>query len=125
MLNVYFAPMEGITGHLFRNAYEAVFPNTAIKYFSPFIASGVKKGVAGKDLRELSPENNKSYRLIPQLLTNDPTDFKQTAAALSALGYDEINLNLGCPSKTVVSKTRGAGLLADPERLKPIISLCS
>jgi tRNA-dihydrouridine synthase len=33
------------------------------------------------------------------------------------MGYDEVNLNLGCPSGTVVAKGKGAGLLADPEGL--------
>ena len=116
-MSVYFAPMEGITGRLFRNAFEEVFPHTVDKYFAPFIASGVTKGVAGKDLKELSPENNKGFFLVPQLLTNDPQDFANTAKTLQNLGYEEINLNLGCPSKTVVSKRRGAGMLTDTENL--------
>ena len=33
------------------------------------------------------------------------------------LGYNEVNLNLGCPSGTVVSKKRGAGFLRYPEEL--------
>ena len=33
------------------------------------------------------------------------------------MGYDEVNLNLGCPSGTVVAKGKGAGLLGAPEAL--------
>ena len=33
------------------------------------------------------------------------------------MGFDEINLNLGCPSGTVTSKRRGSGLLAYPQEL--------
>ena len=33
------------------------------------------------------------------------------------MGYDEINLNLGCPSRTVVSKNRGSGFFAKREEL--------
>ncbi len=116
-MSICFAPMEGITGRLFRSAYEEVFPHTVDKYFAPFIASGVTKGVAGKDLKELSKENNKGFFLVPQLLTNDNRDFANTAKTLQGLGYDEINLNLGCPSKTVVSKRRGSGMLTDTEKL--------
>jgi tRNA-dihydrouridine synthase len=36
---------------------------------------------------------------------------------LKKYGYDEVNLNLGCPSKTVVSKQRGSGFLAVPDQL--------
>ncbi|MCR5281917.1 MAG: tRNA-dihydrouridine synthase family protein [Lachnospiraceae bacterium] len=120
-MSVYFAPMEGITGRLFRSSFEEVFPHTIDKYFSPFIASGVTKGVAGKDLKELSPDQNKGFVLVPQLLTNDSRDFANTAKTLQGMGYDEINLNLGCPSKTVVSKKRGSGMLEDPERLEAFL----
>ena len=37
---------------------------------------------------------------------------------LEQLGYREVNLNLGCPSATVVSKKKGAGFLAAPDALE-------
>ena len=37
--------------------------------------------------------------------------------------YDEVNLNLGCPSGTVVAKGKGAGLLGAPEALDRVRSL--
>ena len=124
-MNIYFAPMEGITGYLFRNAFEKTFPGIITKYYAPFISSGVRKGVAGKDLKQLSPDNNLGICLVPQLLTNDPADFENAALVLRDLGYEEINLNLGCPSQTVVSKNRGAGLLADPDRLDSFLEKAS
>ena len=116
-MDIYFAPMEGITLYQFRRAYEEAFPGVITKYFAPFISSGVRKGVAGKDLKQLSPENNQGILLVPQLLTRELKDFEATADALMRLGYEEINLNFGCPSQTVVSKGRGAGMLADTEHL--------
>ncbi len=68
-------------------------------------------------MAEILPENNKGMRLVPQILTNRAEDFLGTAEKLTYYGYGEINLNLGCPSKTVVSKGRGSGFLADPEGL--------
>ncbi|MDB2060270.1 tRNA dihydrouridine synthase, partial [Clostridium perfringens] len=52
-----------------------------------------------------------------QILTNDSEGFILTAKKLKDLGYDEINLNLGCPSGTVVGKKRGSGFLAHREEL--------
>ena len=124
-MKLYFAPMEGITGCLFRNAYEKVFPGVIDKYFSPFLSSGVRKGIAGKDAKQLAPENNRGIVLVPQLLTNDAKDFETTAEALLKLGYNEINLNFGCPSQTVVSKGRGAGMLADLDRLDRFLEQAS
>ncbi len=56
-------------------------------------------------------------RLVPQILTNDAKGFLQTVEKLEDYGYEEVNLNLGCPSKTVVSKNRGSGFLAMPDEL--------
>ena len=50
---------------------------------------------------------------VPQILTRNADDFLRTANQLKEYGYQEVNLNLGCPSKTVVTKGCGAGFLPD------------
>ena len=62
-------------------------------------------------------KNNAGMHTVPQILTNNAEDFLRTVRKLEAYGYDEVNLNLGCPSKTVASKYRGSGFLARPEAL--------
>lgn len=52
---------------------------------------------------------------------NSAEDFIKTAERLQEYGYEEVNLNLGCPSKTVVSKGRGSGFLAEPDRLNAFL----
>lgn len=123
-MNIYFAPLEGITGFVLRNAYESCFPGTIDRYFAPFIAASCRKKLAARDLRDVLPENNKGICLIPQLLANKGEDFISTAQMLYQFGYRELNLNLGCPSATVVTKKRGAGLLAEPELLKAFLTEC-
>lgn len=123
-MNIYFAPLEGITGFVLRNAYESCFPGTIDRYFAPFIAASCRKKLAARDLRDVLPENNKGICLIPQLLANKGEDFISTAQMLQQFGYRELNLNLGCPSATVVTKKRGAGLLAEPELLKAFLTEC-
>lgn len=115
-MRFYLAPLEGITGHVYRNALEKYFPGTD-RYFTPFIAPDQNKILRTKELRDVLPENNEVGELIPQILTNNPEHFHRTAAALQELGYREVNLNLGCPSGTVVARRRGSGLLAYPEEL--------
>ncbi len=114
-MNFYFAPMEGITGYIYRNAHQAFFMKPD-KYFSPFIAAKHNKNLKTKEINDILPENN-NLELVPQLLTNKAEDFVQTSKLIKELGYREINLNLGCPSGTVVSKFMGAGFLAKPEAL--------
>ena len=110
-MKYYLAPMEGITGFIYRNAYEKFFHNID-KYFTPFIVANKSKSLKTKELRDVLPENNKCMNIVPQILTNDSEDFIITSKRLQQLGYNEVNLNLGCPSGTVVSKNRGSGFLA-------------
>ena len=115
-MKYYFAPMEGITGHIYRNAYEKYFHNID-KYFTPFIVPNESLSLKTKELRDMLPENNEGLNIVPQILTNNAEGFVLTANKLKQLGYEEINLNLGCPAGTVVSKKRGSGFLAYPEEL--------
>lgn len=112
----YCAPMEGLTGYIYRNAHHAFFDNIN-KYFSPFIVANQSESFKTRELNDILPENNNGIPLIPQILTNNAKDFIHTSKKLTQLGYDEINLNLGCPSGTVVSKGKGAGFLAKTKEL--------
>lgn len=116
-MKYYFAPLEGISGYIYRNAYEKFFPNNIDKYFTPFIVPNQSKSLKTKELRDVLPENNNGLNIVPQILTNDSKGFIETCKKLKQLGYDEVNLNLGCPSGTVVSKFRGSGFLAKREEL--------
>ena len=116
-MKYYFAPLEGISGYIYRNAYENFFPNNIDKYFTPFIVPNQSKSLKTKEFRDVLPENNNGLNIIPQILTNNSEGFIATCKKLKQLGYDEVNLNLGCPSGTVVSKFRGSGFLGKREEL--------
>jgi len=115
-MKYYLAPMEGITVHLFRNSYEKFF-NNIDKYFTPFLVPNKSESFKTREFRDVLPENNKGMNVVPQILTNDSEGFITTSKKLQQLGYTEVNLNLGCPSGTVVSKNRGSGFLAKREEL--------
>ncbi|NFI05244.1 tRNA-dihydrouridine synthase family protein [Clostridium botulinum] len=115
-MKYYLAPMEGITGYIYRNSYEKFF-NNIDKYFTPFIVTNKSKSLKTKELRDVLPENNKGMNIVPQILTNDSEGFINTSGKLKQLGYNEVNLNLGCPAGTVVSKNRGSGFLAKREEV--------
>lgn len=115
-MKYYLAPLEGITTYVYRNAYHKYF-HQMDKYFTPFIVPHKDKRFNTRELKELSPEHNKELLVVPQLLTNNAEDFMKTAKDIVAMGYDEINLNLGCPSKTVVTKKKGSGFLEFSDEL--------
>lgn len=115
-MNYYLAPMEGITGYVYRNACQEFFPGTD-KYITPFLTPKQKKGFTSKELNDILPEHNQGLVTVPQLLTNHAEDFLRAAKTLCEYGYREINLNLGCPSGTVVSKGKGSGFLGRTKEL--------
>ncbi len=112
-MQFYMAPMEGITGYVFRNAYQKNFGGID-RYFTPFITN---KKMNYKELNDIAPEHNRGMQVIPQILTNRADDFCEIARELEQYGYGIVNLNLGCPSGTVTAKKRGAGFLSEPDAL--------
>ena len=115
-MKIYLAPLEGITGWIYRSAVHECFGGFD-KYFIPFIRPNQKGHFSAREKKDILPEHNKEMQAVPQILTNCSEDFLYTAEKLQEYGYEEINLNLGCPSKTVVTKGRGSGFLSDPDKL--------
>lgn len=115
-IKIYAAPLEGITGHVFRNSLHTYFDHID-KYFIPFIKPNQKGNFSSREKEDIIPEHNAGMHAVPQILTNSAEDFVKTAQKLKTYGYNEVNLNLGCPSKTVINKKRGSGFLAYPDEL--------
>ena len=117
MKRIYMAPMEGVTTYVYRNVYNKYFKGVD-RYFTPFVASSKLKG---REKSEVSRDTNKCENLIPQVLTNNVNTFCLIVNQLKNMGYDEVNINLGCPSKTVTVKGRGAGMLSDTYALEKFL----
>lgn len=121
-MNIYLAPMEGITGYLFRNAFFSCFGGVD-KYFTPFIATHSKKAMDNREKKDILPEHNVDKVVVPQIISKNAQDSIRLIRTLKKeYGYTEVNLNLGCPSGTVVAKGRGAGFLAHPEELREYLA---
>ena len=108
------APLEGITTHVFRKIYKKHFSGVDI-FYTPFLSANHTHKFKTREKREFLPYEGD---LVPQLLTNSVEDFLWAAEQLKAAGYSEVNLNAGCPSGTVFSKRKGAGMLLDTESLE-------
>ena len=115
-MKYYFAPLEGITGYVYRNAHHKFFPGTD-RYYTPFVAPNYTKHFKTKEKRDVAPENNAGVPLVPQVLSNKADETLWAVEELAQLGYEEINLNLGCPMPTVARKKKGSGLLKFTDEL--------
>ena len=119
-MDIRLAPMEGVTDAVHRRVQQRLFGGVD-KYYIPFITPSVHRVFTTRDLRAIAPENNEGVPCIPQLLTRDAELFLWAAQELAELGYDEVNLNTGCPSGTVTAKGRGSGMLRDPDGLRSFL----
>ena len=117
MQNLYAAPLEGVTTHIWREAHRKIFGG-ADKYYTPFLSPNGNLNFQTKELREVTQGETD---LVPQLLTNRAEYFIWGARELQKLGYREVNFNLGCPSGTVVAKHKGSGLLSDLPYLDAVL----
>ncbi|MEE1010079.1 MAG: tRNA-dihydrouridine synthase family protein [Agathobacter sp.] len=113
-MQFYLAPMEGMTGYIVRNAFHHNF-DYIDKYYTPFIPAA--KRMNKKIQRDIDPSNNEGITLIPQVMSNNAMEVIDLSHQLEKFGYTTLNINLGCPSGTVVGKKRGSGLLFYPEEL--------
>ena len=115
-MRYYFAPMEGLTDSIYRRLHHKYFPGVHRSYM-PFISPTIHRQLTHKEDRELPLADKENFIAVPQVLTKVPEDFLWAARVCADRGYDEVNLNVGCPSGTVVSKGKGSGMLRSPQEL--------
>ena len=115
-MRYYFAPMEGLTDSIYRRVHHKHFSGVDA-YYMPFISPTVHRCLTNREAREVPFADTVPFRAVPQLMTKVADDFLWAAQECKDRGYDEVNLNVGCPSGTVVAKKKGSGMLEDPENL--------
>jgi len=108
--------MEGLTDSIYRRLHHKYFPGVD-RYYMPFLSPTIHRQLTHKEDRELPMADSVVFSAVPQVLTKVPEDFLWAARVCLDRGYDEVNLNIGCPSGTVVSKGKGSGMLRDPAGL--------
>lgn len=111
-MEIYFAPMEGLTDRIYREVHRKYFPGIS-RYYMPFFSPTQHRELTPREARELPEAWLEKGCAVPQVLTKNAEDFLWAAEVCRDLGYRELNLNLGCPSGTVVSKGKGSGMLDD------------
>lgn len=119
-MDIYFAPLEGVTDVIYRRVHHSCFSGVA-KYFIPFISPTRQMNLTNRERRSVDPEENAGIPVVPQILTRYPEHFNGMAQMLADMGYAEVNLNMGCPSGTVTAKGKGSGLLRNLPELRAFL----
>ena len=115
-MQYYYAPMEGLTDSIYRRLHSEFFSGVD-RYYMPFLSPTIHRTLTHREDRELPMADSESFAAVPQVLTKVPEDFLWAAEVCRDRGYEEVNLNAGCPSGTVVSKGKGSGMLRDLSHL--------
>ena len=123
--DIRFAPMEGLTDAIYRRTHYECFGSVG-KYYIPFVSPTQHHVFTPKEMRSIGPDANEDVPVIPQILAKDAEHFLWAAGEMAAMGYQEVNLNIGCPSGTVTAKGKGAGMLRDLYALDAfLLEVCS
>jgi tRNA-dihydrouridine synthase len=112
------SPMDGYTNEVFRLVLCQIQKPDVI--FTEFVsAEGLSRG--GVKLYDTLLYSHQEYPIIGQLFGKDPESFYKSAVILCYLGFDGIDINMGCPAKTVTQHGSGASLIGKPELASEII----
>lgn len=119
MLPIYFAPLQGYTDDVYRRTHHDLVGGVAA-YYTPFVRMEAGS-IRSKDMRDINPENNVGTPVIPQIIFNSRKEFEYLVNRVEALGYKQMDLNMGCPFPLQAKHGRGVGILANEQVMDDII----
>lgn len=111
--------MDGVTDEPFRLVQCQIAKPDLI--FTEFVsAEGIAHGA--KKLFNTLKYSEAERPIIAQLFGKDPESFAIAAKKIVELGFDGVDINMGCPAKTVTQHGSGAALISKPELALEIIN---
>ena len=114
---VWLAPMSGST--------DAAFRRQAVRFGCPAVMSEMVAGealaAARKDMVRRTCRHEGRGRWIVQLAARRPEDMRRGAELLVEAGVDQIDINMGCPSRQVTGGASGSALMREPKLAQAIV----
>lgn len=114
------APMEAVTDVVFRHVVsKAARPDVYYTEFTNSSSFASPKGIHSTRGRlTFTPDEQP---IIAQIWGSRPADIKFMCEKLPELGYQAIDINMGCPDKAVIKSGGGSDLIRNPDLAKEII----
>ena len=117
-LPIHFAPLQGYTDDVYRRIHHELFGGITT-YYTPFVRME-GGGVRSKDMRDIRPEFNEGVPVVPQIIVKSMKEFDYLTNVVEEKGYQEIDINMGCPFPMQAKHGRGSGLLAHTDIIQEI-----
>lgn len=118
--NIEFAPLQGYTEFVYRNAHNRIFGGVDT-YYTPFVRLEKGESFRTRELRDISPENNEGINIIPQLIASSADELKKISELFISNGYKKADINMGCPFPLLVRRHKGAGILSQPALVEEVL----
>ena len=120
------APMSDVTDIAFRFILAKYGKDRENKdrvvFWTEFIAAdGLCNKLAKKKLSHILEYSERERPIVAQVFGANPENMKQACQYIASLGFDGIDINMGCPDKSVVAQGAGAGLIKTPKLAREII----
>ena len=114
------APMSGVTDDSFRRMILKL--GRPDVFWTEFISAAALLTPKGRkyclDVLKFSP---KERPIVAQIFGSDPLQIEKACAVVAELGFDGIDINMGCPDKDIEKQGAGAALIKNPGLAKEII----
>lgn len=112
------SPMDGVTDHPYRHIHKK-YGHSPVVYTEFASVEGICHGASNLLKDFIYDETQRP--IVAQIYGTTPKFFRQTATLLCELGFDGIDINMGCPAKNVAHSGAGAALINTPELAQQII----
>ncbi|MFA5778458.1 MAG: tRNA-dihydrouridine synthase [Candidatus Paceibacterota bacterium] len=120
------APMSDVTDIAFRHILAKYGKNRENKdkivFWTEFVAAdGLCNKLAKKKLSHILEFSNSERPIVAQVFGANPENMKKACQHIASLGFDGIDINMGCPDKSVVAQGAGSALIKTPTLARKII----
>jgi nifR3 family TIM-barrel protein len=113
------APMVGVTDAAFRRMF-AQYGKPAAMWTEFVSVDGLCSRGRDSLLGELQ-FTDAERPMVAQLYGADPANFKEAARFVAGLGFDAIDINMGCPARDVEKHGAGSALIRDPALARRVV----
>lgn len=114
------APMADVTDAAFRRLI-AKYGKPDVTWTEFVSADGLAHPDAKEKLLKDLAYSEEERPIVAQIFSGNPENIEQAAALVRELGFDGVDINMGCPDKSVEKQGAGANLIKDPKRAREII----
>ncbi len=120
------APMSDVTDIAFRRMLAKYGKNRENKdkvvFWTEFVAAdGLANSLGKKKLSHILKFSEAEKPIVAQVFGANPKNMETACRYIASLGFDGIDINMGCPDKSVISQGAGSGLIKTPELARKII----